>query len=253
MRRSSTISALTILSLLLLWAALTETRVIGADTVPSPRDLWGALKELVTDGQDGTTLVGHFLASLRRVLIGLSIALLLGIPLGVITGYSRVMRAILTPIFGFFRPIPAIAFIPLIVLYFGIGEQSKIIVIAFSTTLYIALNVESGVRSVPESYLRLATNLEASRFQTLRRIVIPSALPQIFVGIRTGVAISWALVVAAELVAAQSGLGYLVMRAATFFQIDYVYIGVAMIALAAVLMEWMVRAAEARLIHWVGK
>lgn len=158
-----------------------------------------------------------YLRVLFRAFSGLSLALLIGIPVGLLMGYNRIVGAVLTPIFSVLRPIPAIAFIPLAVLYFGIGEESKIALIFFSSFLYLILSTEAGVRQVPDVLRMVAQNYGASERQLLLKVILPAAMPHIFTGIKTATALSWALVVAAELVAAPRGLGFMVMDSATFF------------------------------------
>src|SRR5262249_1161005 len=154
-----------------------------------------------------------------RTLIGFFLAVVVGVPLGLLIGYNWIAAAALTPIFSFARPIPAISFIPLVILFFGIGEFPKILLIFVTSMLYIILNTSARVRSVPQGLIRVGLNLGLTRVQLFRAVILPASLPQVMTGVRVATAVSWALVVAAELVAAQEGLGYMVMDAATFFRV----------------------------------
>jgi NitT/TauT family transport system permease protein len=187
-----------------------------------------------------------------RALGGFSLAVLIGIPVGLLIGYSWIISAVLAPIFAFLRPIPAIAFIPLVILYFGIGETSKIAVVFMTSMLYLILNVAEGVKSVPRNLIRVAENLGVSRWQIFTSVIFPGALPSIMTGIKVATAVSWALVVAAELVAAQEGLGYIIMDSSTFFRINYIYIGIALIGLIGLALERLETLLQRRYIHWVG-
>jgi NitT/TauT family transport system permease protein len=165
----------------------------------------------------------------------------------------KLLEAAFAPWFAFLRPIPAIAFVPLVILWFGIGEFSKISVIFLSSFLYITVSTIAGVKSVPVQVLRAGYSLGALDRRSFLYVVLPAALPQIMVGIRLGSAISWTLVVAAELVAAQQGLGYMIMDASTFFRVKDVYVGLIVIGLIGFLLEAIIAGVERRLVHWSGK
>jgi ABC-type nitrate/sulfonate/bicarbonate transport system permease component len=178
---------------------------------------------------------------------------LVGTPIGLLVGHSRAASAILEPFFSLLRPMPAIAFIPLVILYFGIGEFSKIALIFFTSMLHMILHASAGVRAVPRELLRVADNFGLQKGDLFLHVILPAALPHIMTGIRTTTAISWALVVAAELVGAQAGLGYMVMDAATFFRIPDLYIGIILIGLIGFAIELAERRLENRLLHWRGR
>ena len=146
-----------------------------------------------------------------------------------------------------------IAFIPLVILYFGIGEFPKILLIGAAAFWYVVLNTSNGVRSVPVDLVRAALNLGVRRDQLFFRVIFPAALPHVMTGIKTATALSWAIVVAAELVAAQEGLGYLIMDAATFFRVPYVYLGIIIIGVIGLLLEVVTVAIENRVLHWRGR
>jgi NitT/TauT family transport system permease protein len=176
-----------------------------------------------------------------------------GLVLWTLIGRVRMLEAAFVPWFAFLRPIPAIAFVPLVILWFGIGEFSKISVIFFSSFLYITVSTIAGVKSVPLQILRAGYSLGASDRKSFLYVVLPAALPQIMVGLRLGSAISWTLVVAAELVAAQRGLGYMIMDASTFFRVKDVYVGLIVIGVIGFLLESSIAFVEGRLVHWRGK
>ena len=151
------------------------------------------------------------------------------------------------------RPIPALAFIPVVIIWFGIGQTGRIVVIATTAFLYSVMGVVAGVRSVPQSYLRVAKNYQLSRRTTILRVVCPAALPQMLIGLRTGMALAWAVVVAAELIAAQHGLGYMIENASTFFRVNTVYVGITIIGIIGVGIEAIFALVNHRLLHWVGR
>ncbi len=188
-----------------------------------------------------------------RTLVGFSAAVICGIPVGLLIGRVKLLEAASAPWFAFLRPIPAIAFVPLVILWFGIGEFSKISVIFFASFLYITVCTVAGVKSVPVQLLRAGYSLGALDRKSFLYVVLPAALPQIMTGVRIGSAISWTLVVAAELVAAQKGLGYMIMDASTFFRVKDVYVGLIVIGIIGFLLEGTIGLVEDRVVHWRGK
>lgn len=243
----------TVAAVLFLWYAVTALGLVGPFVLPSPGELGREFLALAADGYAQKPLREHVLASLIRTFTGLGLGLLVGIPLGLLMGASRALYAVLAPVFAFMRPIPPIAFIPLMILYFGIGEFSKVFLIFMAALWYVVLNASAGVRAVPQDLLRAARNLGLTRVQVFRHVIFWAALPQIMTGVRTATAISWAIVVAAELIAAQAGLGFLVMDATTFFRVPDVYIGIIIIGLIGLSLEGVTRALEASLLHWQGR
>ena len=154
---------------------------------------------------------------------------------------------------AFIRPIPPIAFIPLAVLYFGLGEVGKIVLIFFVSFNYVQANAQAGAANFPIAYRRAAESLGLTRAQTFYRIVLPGALPQIFSGLKVGLAESWAGVVAAELVGAQSGLGFMISDAALLFRMPVVFIGIALIGAIGLIMNFTLNFVEGRIVHWKGR
>ena len=163
------------------------------------------------------------------------------------------VHAILSPFLAVLRPIPVIAYIPLAILWFGIGEFSKVLLISVTSFLYMTVNTAAGVKAVPEDVIRAALSLGASRLQLFAYVIFPESLPYIFAGIRVGAAVSWAVVVSAELIAAQQGLGYLIMDAATFFRIPAVYVGITLIGIIGFAIDRLISFAERRLVHWSAR
>lgn len=247
------ISILSVVVAMLLWAGITHTGLVNRAVIPAPDDLASEFVRLVERGYSGTPLWEHVVASVGRTLVGLVLAILIGTPLGLLIGYSRTASAVLEPFFSMIRPMPAIAFIPLVILYFGIGEFSKIVLIFFTSMLHMTIHSSAGVRSVPAELLRVAKNYGLSRNDLFFHVILPASMPHVMTGIRTTTAISWALVVAAELVGAQQGLGYIVMDAATFFKISDIYVGIILIGLIGFTLELVERRIERRALHWVGR
>jgi ABC-type nitrate/sulfonate/bicarbonate transport system permease component len=235
------------------WSFCTRPGSRLAGVVAPPGDLVVELVKVARDGYMGTSLWSHFQASLLRTMTGFVAGSAAGIVLGLLMGYSRIAAAALMPFFSFVRPIPAIAYIPMVILWFGIGEFSKILVIFLASFLYVSMNTAAGVQAVPQELLRVARTFGANATQLFFLVILPEALPYVILGLKVGLALSWAVVVASELVAAQSGLGYMIMDAGTFFRINDVYIGVFLIGLVGLLLERVLVLMERRVVHWSGK
>jgi NitT/TauT family transport system permease protein len=239
---------------LLVWFLVTDGfHLVRPIILPGPSDVLQEVSHLIEKGYTNKPMWFHIRASLFRTFTGLLLGLALGIPLGLLIGYYWFASAVFSPFLSILRPIPPIAFIPLVVLYFGIGEFSKILLIFMAAFWYVSLNTAAGVKAVPSDLLRAGRNLGLGQRQIFAHVILPCSLPYIMTGVKTATAVSWAIVVAAELVAAQQGLGYMVMDAATFFRVTDVYIGIALIGMIGLLLETLISLAENRLLHWRGK
>jgi ABC-type nitrate/sulfonate/bicarbonate transport system permease component len=246
-------SAASVALLLLVWTLVSHSSFIKPGYLPTPESMWTTFLELVRDGYQGQPLSEHVEVSLLRTLVGFAAGVVVGVPLGLFSGYSRRAGAMISPIMAFIRPIPPIAFIPMAVLYFGLGETGKIVLIFFVSFNYVQANAHAGAANFPIAYRRAAETLGLTRWQTFMRIVLPGALPQIFTGLKVALALSWAVVVAAELVGAQKGLGFMISDAATLFRIPVVYIGIALIGVIGLAMNLTLNWIEARIVHWKGR
>lgn len=250
---SSVISTLAVACLAIAWTALSYSGVLPSGYLPTPVDLFQESVVLARDGYKGISIYHHIGISLFRTLVGFAIGVLLGVPLGLLSGFSRVGNAIASPIMAFVRPIPPIAFIPMVVLYFGLGEMGKIVLISWTSFNYVHVNTHAGASNIPIAYLRAAESLGLTKTQLFFRIVFPASIPQIFTGLKVAMALSWAVVVAAELTGAQSGLGYMIADAAFTFAIPTVFIGIALIGIIGLFLNFCINVLESRLVHWRGR
>ena len=248
-----TISALTLAILLTLWWAVTAGGWIEPLFLPSPADVLGKGWLLLTKGYMDSTLWQHLGASLQRIGLALGAAILTAIPVGIAIGHNRIARGIFDPLIEFYRPIPPLAYLPLIVIWFGIGEFSKVLLIYLAIFAPIAIATATGVRTVDPTRVRAAQSLGATRGQLIRHVILPSALPDILTGIRIGLSVGWSTLVAAELIAATSGLGFMVQSAAQFLVTDVVVLGILVIAVVAFGMELGLRALQRKLVPWHGQ
>ncbi|MBD8624598.1 taurine ABC transporter permease TauC [Pseudomonas sp. CFBP 13727] len=247
------ISTLTLAGVLALWWAVTATELIEPLFLPPPGAVLDKAWLLATQGYMDATLWQHLGASLGRIGLALAFAVLFAIPVGIAIGHNRIAQGILDPLIEFYRPIPPLAYLPLIVIWCGIGETSKVLLIYLAIFAPIAIATATGVRNVDPARLRAAQSLGATRAQLIRHVIIPSALPDILTGIRIGLGVGWSTLVAAELIAATSGLGFMVQSAAQFLVTDVVVLGILVIALIAFALEMGLRALQRRLVPWHGQ
>ncbi|MEJ5864226.1 taurine ABC transporter permease TauC [Pseudomonas farsensis] len=247
------ISTLTLATLLLVWWLVTAAGWVEPLFLPSPADILGKGWSLLTQGYMDASLWQHLGASLGRIGVALLAATLSAIPVGIAIGCNRVARGIFDPLIEFYRPIPPLAYLPLIVIWCGIGELSKVLLIYLAIFAPIAIATATGVRTVDPAKLRAAQSLGASRAQLIRHVILPSALPDILTGVRIGLGVGWSTLVAAELIAATSGLGFMVQSAAQFLVTDVVVLGILLIALIAFALEMSLRALQRKLVPWHGQ
>jgi taurine transport system permease protein len=246
-------SIITVLALFALWFLVTNLGWVKPIFWPSLDAVGDRIVRLWSEGFRNIALWDHVWISVFRVLSGVFYGALVGIPLGFAMGLSSVSRGLFDPIVEFMRPIPPLALIPLIILWFGIGEFAKIFLLFLASLFIMTIAARSGVSSVSISKVHAAYSLGASKLQILRHVILPNALPEIFTGLRTSMGVCWGTVVAAELVAADRGVGSMIMIAKNFLQTDTVVIGIIIIGLIGYGIEMLMRLAERYLIPWKGK
>lgn len=252
--RQLTLSAATLLVVLAVWWAVAALQLISPLFLPPPGQV---LHKLVTiagaQGFMDATLWQHLAASLTRILIALLSATIIGIPVGIAMGLSPTLRGILDPLIELYRPVPPLAYLPLMVIWFGIGEISKILLIYLAIFAPVAMSALAGVKSTQQVRVRAAQSLGASRLQVLWFVILPGALPEMLTGLRIGLGVGWSTLVAAELIAATRGLGFMVQSAGEFLATDVVLAGIAVIAAIAFVLELGLRALQRRLTPWHGE
>ena len=221
--------------------------------LPPPEAVWQRLKEIATEGFRNSTLAEHLGFSLFRVIVGFALGALVGIPLGYAMGLSDWFRGWFDPIVEFMRPVPPLALIPLVIIWAGIGEVGKIILLFLAALWIMAIAARSGVSGVRITKVHAAYSLGASKSQIMRHVIIPNSLPDIFTGARVAMGVCWGTVVAAELVAAEKGAGMMIMTASKFQNTDIVIMGIILIGVIGFGIDMAMRRAERWLVPWKGK
>lgn len=247
------ISALTLVGLLLAWEGVTRLGLVAPLFLPAPEAVAAKFVAIARDGYSDASLGRHLTASLGRVFAALGLAVAIGIPVGLAIGASTLGRGIFDPLLEILRPIPPLAYLPLIVIWCGIGEPSKVLVIAIAMLAPIALSAAAGVRGANPDRIRAARALGATRGQVVRHVILPGALPSILTGLRIALGAGWTTLVAAELIAATEGLGFMIQSAANFLDTETVVLGIVVIAAVAFALELAVRRLEAVLVPWAGQ
>ena len=250
---SLAINFVSIAFFLAMWWLSTHMGWIKPLFLPKPEAIWSAFVAAANGNLDGHTLLVHFGWSMYRVFAAFALAVGIGIPVGVAMGVSRVARGFFDPLIEFYRPLPPLAYLPLMVIWFGIGELSKIILLFLAIFAPVALSARAGVRSVSQEQIQAARSMGASSSQVILHVIVPGALPEILVGLRIGMGVGWTTLVAAEMVAADAGLGKMVFNASNFLRTDIVILGILVIGFVAYAFEMLMRWVERRAVPWKGK
>jgi len=228
------------------WQLLAGLGVVNPFLLPPPTRLAGAAYELITDG----SLFRHLAASLERVLVGFLLAALVGIALGVLLGWSRLVSDFVRPLVECLRPIPPIAWTPIAILWFGVGNAPSYFLVFIGAIFPVFVNTFAAVRNIERTQINAALCLGARPGLLIRDILIPASLPIIFPGLRIALGIGWMCVVAAELIAAQSGLGYMIQQNRVLLQTQNVVVGMITIGVVGFAMSGAMSAIERRLVPW---
>ncbi|MBA2277636.1 MAG: ABC transporter permease [Chloroflexia bacterium] len=231
---------------ILVWYAVRALGVFRPGLVPTPLEVLDALVDVYRDGE----LVEHVWASVRRIIIGVLIGVAAAVPAGFLLGWYRPVRMMVDPLINFFRALPPIALIPLVIVYFGIGEFARTSVLVYASFFAAIVVIYEGVVSIEAIYVRAAQTLGATEWEIFSKVALPLTVPSILVALRVALGVSWATVVAAELIAAQEGLGALIQNASNFFQIPTIYGGIILIGVSALVMDQLLRGLTARLVSW---
>ncbi len=240
----------TLISLLfscLVWDLTVRLSGWSVHVFPGPLVVLVSFKELLFDG----TLIRHCIASLYRVTMGFNLAVILGVPLGIILGRSLICRVLLNPLVQFLRPISPLAWIPLAMLWFGIGDTPAIFLIFLSSFFPIVVSTMIAAQSITPTYFQVAANFNFSRLEILTKIIFPAILPQVLTALRLTATIAWLVVVAAEMIAVQSGLGYLILDSRNALRMDYVMVCMIVIGIIGLLMDLFLQRLDGlELVFW---
>ncbi len=253
MRKPWVISVISVCIILGAWIICSVTNVASMKTVPPIQTVFKSLIDISTEGYKGSTLWGHLGASFYRLFSAFFLAIVTAIPLGLASGQSRRIRAALEPIVEFVRPLPPLAYYTVLVLWLGIENESKIMLLylACFTPIYVAC--VSAVSKIPSAYLDTARNLGAGRRQLFFRVILPYTAPDIFTGVRTAMGHGYSTLVAAEMVAAASGIGWMVLDASNWLRSDVVFAGIIVMGATGIMIDRILLLLEKKMVPWKGR
>ncbi len=250
---STLISVVTVFGILALWWLASHRHWVPPLFLPTPETVIRVLYLSATGRLTDAPLAVHFGWSMFRVFTAFFAACLTAIPIGIAMGVSRVARGIFDPPIEFYRPLPPLAYLPLIVIWFGIDELSKIILIYLACFAPLAMSARAGVRSVSQEQIHAAYSMGATKWQVIWHVIVPAARPEILTAMRIAIGFGWTTLVAAEMVAANTGLGQMVLNASNFLRTDIVIMGIVVIGVVAYAFDLLMRYIEHVSVPWKGK
>lgn len=233
-----------------LWYVATRYQWVQELFVPSPPSVWQAFLEIQQTGYQGHTLFEHLASSFYRIVIGLGLAFVTAVPLGLLMGVSSKIRAIFDPLIEFYRPLPPLAYYTLLVLWLGIDNESKITLLFLAAFPPLCVSAAQAVKSVDPVLIRAAHTLGGNSTQVFLHVVLPGCLPSIFTGLRIAVGVTYSVLVAAEMVAASSGVGWMVLDAGKFLRSDVIFVGIIVMGITGLLLDRVVRKLEKLATPW---
>lgn len=249
--RRTIVGAATLIVLLLVWfIATTGLGLVSAGRFPAPAEVEGALAQAFGRGYPDATLFVHILHSLRLVAMGFAVSIALGVPVGMLMGWNRTAEAVINPVFLLLRPIPPLAWIPLAILWLGLGDEAKIMVIFLAAFPPAVISTHAGIRAISPAMIEAAQMLGTPRGRFVFEVLAPAAAPMIFTGLRLSLQASWTTLVAAELVGSLAGLGYVLNVAQQDLYPGMILVGMAAVGILGAASTALLGLAERRVLGW---
>jgi taurine transport system permease protein len=246
------LSVLSVLLALSAWALLPSLRIVPSDLLPEPWVVASTFLDILRNGYRGTTLWQNAFATLYRCGLGFILACMTGIPLGLLMGRNAKVGAAFDYIIQFMRPLPPLSYLILLILWLGTGDMSKIALLYLTAFPIVVSSAMAGVRTVAIQKIQVARSLGAREWQIFRHVIFPAALPMIFTGTRIALAVAFSTVVAAELMAASDGLGWMVFSASHFLRNDVIVLGIIALGILGMVLNWAIMKLDAAIVHWRG-
>jgi NitT/TauT family transport system permease protein len=234
------------LGVVAVWYLIRASGYINVSLIPAPHQVAAKFVDLLL--HEG--LLFDVYVSARRVFLGVMLGILAAVPVGFLLGWYRSARMFADPLINFFRALPPIALIPLVIVYFGVDELAKLVILFYAAFFSGVIVMYEGVSQIAPLYIRVSRTLGADEFEIFRKVIIPLTLPHILTALRVALGVTWATLVASELIAAQRGLGALIQNASTYFLLDTIYVGIICIGSVALIMDMVLRRISAGLLAW---
>ncbi len=246
------ISITTVLIIFITWSLVTAKELVNPVFLPSPLAVWQTFVDIWQNGYKGNSLIFHISQSMYRLVIALVLAIVTAIPLGMLSGFSKLVRAALDPIIEFYRPLPPLAYYTLLVIWLGIENPSKIALLYLGAFAPLYIAAVSGVKRIPQDRINASLSLGASSWQVFVYVIFPSCLPDLFTGLRTAIGFTYTTLVAAEMVAAVSGIGWMVLDASKFLRSDVIFVGIIIMGIIAIAIDSCIRWIQKTQLPWIG-
>ena len=232
--------------LVMLWYAIAYSGLINPALVPTPHAVATQFQDLLFNGR----LLRDIAMSTQRVALGVALGITAAVPVGFMLGWYKDVRRFIDPLINFFRALPPIALIPLVIVYFGIGEIAKVAILFYATFFAGVIVMYEGVAQISPIFVKVSRTLGATDAEIFRKVIFPLTIPHILTALRVALGVAWATLVASELIAAQQGLGAMIQNASSFFQLDIIYVGIICIGFIALTMDVLLRRLSKRLVAW---
>ncbi|CAM3674058.1 ABC transporter permease [Erysipelothrix urinaevulpis] len=247
------ISVTTWLVIIAFWTISTNTGMVSSQLLPSPQQVFKAFIMILSEGYNSIPFWEHLGISFYRLFLAVILALVMAIPLGLLSGYFSKFRAVIDSLVSFYRPLPPLAYYMLLILWLGIDEESKVTLLFLASFAPIYIACSSAVSRVDETFVLSAKSMGATNAQVFFTIVVPATLPDIFIGVRTAVGVAYTTLVSAEMVAATSGLGWMVIDASRYLKSDVMFVGIIIMGLTGILIDFLLKKLETKIVFWAGK
>lgn len=252
-RRDYHISIIVVIFVILVWFIVSNYTLISNLFLPTPQKCFVTFIDICRNGYKNIPLVVHIYESLKRLLISFSLAIITAVPIGLLSGNNNKVRAILEPIINFYRPLPPLAYYTLLVLWLGIGNESKILLLYLASFAPLYISCSQSVTKIEPNYIYNAKALGANRWQVFVTVIFPYVLPDLFSGLRTALGVGYTTLVAAEMVAARSGIGWMVLDASNYLRSDVIFVGIIIMGVTGILLDAVIRMIERFVVPWKGK
>lgn len=247
------LSVITAILIILIWYVGTEVFSVSELIFPSPKSVIIAFIEVFKEGYKGHTIWQHLLDSLKRIFEAFFMAAIIFVPLGLLCGYNQKLRAIMEPVVTFIRPLPPLAYYSVIVLWMGIGDESKIMLLFIAAAPPIYISCVDGISKISIDYINAAKTLGANSKQIFWKVMFWAALPDVFTGLRNSLAGAYGTLVAAEMVAAMSGIGWMALDASKYLRSDIIFVAIIIMGITGLLLDELLKFIDIKVIYWKGK
>ncbi len=243
------------LGIILVWTLFTipSFNLVNDNLVPSPYQVIVKFIDILINGYNNISFFSHLGASFGRLFLSIFLAILTAVPLGLISGYIKKIETVVSTVVEFIRPLPPLAYYMLLILWLGIGNTSKVVLLFIAAFAPIYLSCVQAVKLVKRDHILSAQTLGATRMQVFTNVVLPSTLPNIFTGVRTATGVAYTTLVSAEMVAAVSGIGWMILDASNYLKSDVIFVGIIIIGVSAILFDKCLQWLENKVVYWKGQ